>query len=66
MIEDYVAESTDNLDITMTDDAVMYLGDSNVVTASCDVMNLADGQVSSITFDHFQAEADTQFYGGLL
>ena len=50
----------------MTDDAVMYLGDSNVVTASCDVMNLADGQVSSITFDHFEAASDTQFYGGSL
>lgn len=47
----------------MTEDAVMYLGSSDVVTASCDAMSVVDGEVSSITFDHFEAGSNTEFYG---
>ena len=58
-----LAEVTETLDITLTDDAVMYLGRTETVTSSCDDMSVADDEISSVTFDNFEAGSNTQFYG---
>ena len=51
------------LDITLSSDAVMYLGDVSTVTQSCDVIDATSLTASSVAFDMFTASSGTSFYG---
>lgn len=51
------------MDITMTSDAAMYLGDQTVVTQACADMDTSSLVSSTVLFDDFTASSGTFFYG---